>query len=308
MISNNNKFFGLAELKNANFLADKLRSYKELAIQRNLPGPYEAFIEEMSLNQSSISEEEIVEKHHILPRHAGGTDDEINLISLTIPNHILAHWLLWQQNTSENDRIAYLFRVSTTEEREALKRELVMKNVEKYKQEGLFFYNSEFQREQGLKGGKKGGSAGTEAQFKARQKVGSTFGRIVGESNQATETKEFVAKYSIWEFNGYVDQNGVYYAKASSDSLSLESVKQYVVVSPKTSFFSVVETLYQFAPGSINLKAAKKGSMNKLVKKERPQMYGWKIIDTLTRSEVGQGALAQLDYAEQLILETFLIE
>ena len=34
-------------------------------------------------------------KHHIIPRHMGGTDDPINLVELTILEHSDAHFILW---------------------------------------------------------------------------------------------------------------------------------------------------------------------------------------------------------------------
>ena len=43
-------------------------------------------------------------KHHIIPKHAGGTDDPSNLVELTILDHAIAHkvlyglWGRWQDN------------------------------------------------------------------------------------------------------------------------------------------------------------------------------------------------------------------
>ena len=47
-------------------------------------------------------------KHHILPRHMGGTDDPDNIVELTIPEHAEAHRLLWEEHGNEYDRIAWL--------------------------------------------------------------------------------------------------------------------------------------------------------------------------------------------------------
>jgi len=43
-----------------------------------------------------LDECEVYERHHILPKKLGGTDDESNLIHLTIREHFIAHWLLWR--------------------------------------------------------------------------------------------------------------------------------------------------------------------------------------------------------------------
>lgn len=41
--------------------------------------------------------------HHILPRHAGGTDDLYNITYLSVREHIVAHFLLWKTNRMIND-------------------------------------------------------------------------------------------------------------------------------------------------------------------------------------------------------------
>lgn len=47
-------------------------------------------------------------KHHIIPKHAGGTDDPSNLITLTISEHAEAHRLLYEQHGRWQDRVAWL--------------------------------------------------------------------------------------------------------------------------------------------------------------------------------------------------------
>lgn len=47
-------------------------------------------------------------KHHIIPRHVGGTNDPSNLIELTIEEHSLAHKLLYEQHGRWQDRVAWL--------------------------------------------------------------------------------------------------------------------------------------------------------------------------------------------------------
>lgn len=47
-------------------------------------------------------------RHHIVPRHMGGSDDPSNLIELSVEDHALAHKLLWETYGREEDRIAWL--------------------------------------------------------------------------------------------------------------------------------------------------------------------------------------------------------
>ena len=42
-------------------------------------------------------------RHHIVPRHSGGTDDESNYTYLTPREHVLAHYLLWRIYRNPND-------------------------------------------------------------------------------------------------------------------------------------------------------------------------------------------------------------
>ena len=46
-------------------------------------------------------------KHHIVPRHAGGTDDPENLVELTILDHAIAHRALWKMYGRWQDKIAW---------------------------------------------------------------------------------------------------------------------------------------------------------------------------------------------------------
>jgi hypothetical protein len=45
--------------------------------------------------------------HHIVPKHAGGTDDPSNLIKLTIQEHAEAHRILFERHGKKEDEIAW---------------------------------------------------------------------------------------------------------------------------------------------------------------------------------------------------------
>lgn len=47
-------------------------------------------------------------KHHIIPKHVGGTDDVTNLVELTIEEHALAHKELYEKYGRWQDRVAWL--------------------------------------------------------------------------------------------------------------------------------------------------------------------------------------------------------
>ena len=55
-----------------------------------------------------MSENLIYHNHHIIPKHAGGTDDASNIVKLTVAEHAEAHRLLFETYGREEDRIAWL--------------------------------------------------------------------------------------------------------------------------------------------------------------------------------------------------------
>jgi hypothetical protein len=51
--------------------------------------------------------EQVLHKHHIIPRHAGGTDDPSNIVELTVEEHAEAHRLLYEQYGRREDYLAW---------------------------------------------------------------------------------------------------------------------------------------------------------------------------------------------------------
>ena len=57
--------------------------------------------------ERSLSKDVYYEKHHIVMRSMGGTDDEHNLVMLTAREHYLAHWLLWKIHNNRETSAAF---------------------------------------------------------------------------------------------------------------------------------------------------------------------------------------------------------
>jgi hypothetical protein len=56
------------------------------------------------------------EKHHIIPRSLGGTDDADNLVDLTAREHFVCHWLLVKMNSGEDRaKMVYALRMMRAE-------------------------------------------------------------------------------------------------------------------------------------------------------------------------------------------------
>lgn len=49
----------------------------------------------------------IIHKHHIIPRHMGGTDDKENIIELSVHEHAMAHLRLYEEHNKPQDLLAY---------------------------------------------------------------------------------------------------------------------------------------------------------------------------------------------------------
>ena len=47
-------------------------------------------------------------KHHIIPKHAGGTDDPNNIVELTIEEHAEAHRILYKKYNRWQDKVAWM--------------------------------------------------------------------------------------------------------------------------------------------------------------------------------------------------------
>ena len=50
---------------------------------------------------------QVLHQHHIIPRHAGGSDDPANLVYLTIEEHANAHRILYEQYSRQEDYLAW---------------------------------------------------------------------------------------------------------------------------------------------------------------------------------------------------------
>ena len=52
------------------------------------------------------------ERHHIIMKSMGGTDEETNIVRLTPREHFLAHWLLWRIYRNRQTAFAFYAFVS----------------------------------------------------------------------------------------------------------------------------------------------------------------------------------------------------
>jgi hypothetical protein len=87
---------------------------------------------------------------------------------------------------------------------------------------------------------------------------------------------EFLSNYSIWAHSVIAQ---------TTPRVQDRGKEFYCVIEPKLAFIDIVNSLNKLVLDAIKLPS----SFYKLVKNEKKQMYGWRIVSTLTRSEVREG-------------------
>ncbi len=184
---------------------------------------------------------------------------------------------------------AFLFRIGDTEAALAQRLQLVQEARERDRINKKGFFDPEFQREMGTRGGGIGGSRDTLEQFRARQRVGLTYGRDTGISNQGELLQQFISNFSIWAYSAEA---------AKGKRGANRSDEQFFLVAPKQALADTIRALNTFVPDSIRRASA----MHKVIYGERSQMYGWRVVNMLTRSEVKEGIQNFMDNNPIVIL------
>tara|TARA_B100000767_G_scaffold1502_1_gene1527 strand:+ start:144 stop:728 length:585 start_codon:yes stop_codon:yes gene_type:complete len=68
------------------------------------------YISIISKAQSRNKLDGYIERHHIIPKSCGGSDDDSNMVALTAREHFLAHYCLWKFNVGQaKHKMAYAF-------------------------------------------------------------------------------------------------------------------------------------------------------------------------------------------------------
>jgi hypothetical protein len=70
-----------------------------------------------------------IQKHHIIPKHAGGTNDPTNLIPVTIQEHAECHRRLWEQHGMIEDKVAWLALSGQSDAFDEARKELIRQKL-----------------------------------------------------------------------------------------------------------------------------------------------------------------------------------
>ena len=66
----------------------------------------------------------MIHKHHIVPKHRGGSDDPSNIVEVSINQHIMFHFCEYQLHRDVRDKLAYKGLSGCDDERTELLREM----------------------------------------------------------------------------------------------------------------------------------------------------------------------------------------
>lgn len=104
-------------------------------------------------------------KHHIIPKHRGGTNDPSNLVEISLTQHAMFHYCEWRLYKKRADYVAWKRLVGNLKDEELVHQKLIMggeNGGRKVKELGLgiFAMSKEQKSESSKKGGKIGGKIG----------------------------------------------------------------------------------------------------------------------------------------------------
>lgn len=118
-------------------------------------------------------------KHHIIPKHRGGSNDPSNLVEVSLTQHAMFHYCEWKLHEKRADYIAWKRLVGNLSDKELVHQKLIMageKGGRKVKELGLGIFSlskeqrSEIGKKAGKIGGAKGGASKSEKKINASRK------------------------------------------------------------------------------------------------------------------------------------------
>lgn len=115
-------------------------------------------------------------KHHIIPKHRGGTNDPSNLVEISLTQHAMFHFCEWQLHRKRADYVAWKRLVGNLNDEELVHQKLIMggeNGGRKTKELGLGIFalskeeRSKISKRSGKIGGRKGGISRSEKKINA---------------------------------------------------------------------------------------------------------------------------------------------
>jgi len=106
----------------------------------------------------SCKKKGLFDKHHIIPRYMGGTDDFENLVTITRTCHTMFHYCNWRLWNNKEDYVAYRGLSSQISKEEIIKETASIAGKKCYENgTGIFSLTEDERKKVSSKGGKKAG-------------------------------------------------------------------------------------------------------------------------------------------------------
>lgn len=229
------------------------------------PGTYQKYMNYLRTKPTTG----VTEKHHIIPKHMGGSHDPSNLIDIAVRDHVLAHLLLYLEEGGRGNLLAYTIRQSS-QHIDLRSQGKLTDFLNKILKKG--WYNSAVQSELGRKGGQKGGARKTLTQGAARSQVGQTYGgRITGLGNQSKALKTILQTTLVFEHKNAPGQQVI---ACNHEYKSVIDIARYLNMQ--------CDILPGMSDCKLDLDKVKKGGpFYGLLKNTKKSAYGWTLLDKL---------------------------
>ena len=225
---------------------NSITSHKKLILFLSQPNIYSRFIKKKLQRKQLEHVAYETEIHHIIPYHAGGTDNKFNKIRLTCDEHLEAHKLLFRVY-GLLDQYVINMRYKNNKQSSYLRIKL---SHQMSKQNKTGFNNICQQKVRGKKGGL--------VRSKAKD--------MSFEKKLSSECKNLLATNHSWVFKktGYT-----VFIQANEFFLMRDLAKKLIVYDP--CFENLKNTKLQHIAGNFG----------KVVKKKRKSAYGWELNEFL---------------------------
>lgn len=205
---------------------------------------YEQFIEYLKKEESKLNLiDKNLEKHHILPLHAGGLKND-PVVLCTHKNHTLAHYYRFLSYNEVGDLVAYKMMSGFT----MSSQERALLGVQKMKRDKINFFNPTWQSKQGSKKKK---SKKTKVQIESCKKTGF--------NNRQYILEMILTKKTVWK----------YFVKS-------ENILFYKIIEPGQNITDIISILETSSNNQFNNKKVfDKSVFYKIIKGQRLSAYGW---------------------------------
>ena len=227
---------------------------------------YKKFLEEKKTTKLT----EVTHQHHIIPRYEKGSNEETNLVRLSIKDHATAHWLRYKWLGKLQDKVAWLMLSGKTEEGELERKKLCLigypvekrrelfleqnpmhntETVDKAKEAKKVKYNGKYHSEEGLARIRELCNSGNQHSREAREKRVNSCKQTRGNMTQ----EEYFQKYVENHTGKKSSQWGVRRPGKLAGNYG-KSKGKYIITHPDTSqevFDNLKEALKVYDEGTI---------------------------------------------------------